>query len=526
MPAGSGKSLHPTKHHGRREVKRASVTALCLITLTAGLGGGYVFGTRRTTDTVVTKDAVKLSTVKVAQKDLVTYTETTATLGFATSATVSAPISGTVTSLLTSSNKIEAGTVVASIDGAPVVAMYGDTPSYRNLSAASLAGNDIRQLELNLVHLGFDPSHKIIIDSRFDAATAVSVTLFENSVGLIGDGTIAQGEIVFVPGQLLVDALSTSVGGSVNAGSALLVARQTERTLLVASRSGTKVERFAAPSTPVSTGTVLYWSNGFPVMAIVGDAGTTPTLTRALTIGVTNGADIKLLKSALQALDFGPVTVDQHYDAATSTAASAWLGSLGVTSNPASTTIPVGGFVVVPPGLSAGVSVVDPGSTLVGDSIVMSLTAPSRQVTTTAPVGSDTFALGAKINVLFPDGTEQIGTVTTVGNIATTSNQPGSTPSVRISIYVPEIPKSVEAFVEIPVTLRAVSAKAPKAFVVPVSALIALKEGGYAVETVTGTDANGVRLTKLVAVKPGLFSDGFVQVDGSLSDGVEVVVPS
>ncbi len=75
-------------------------------------------------------------------------------------------------------------------------------------------------------------------------------------------------------------------------------------------------------------------------------------------------------------------------------------------------------------------------------------------------------------------------------------------------------------------TLRVVSASVPKAIVVPVSALVALKEGGYAVEVVTGKNPDGTNQTKLIGVKPGLFTNGFVQVDGSLKPDTDVVVPS
>jgi hypothetical protein len=54
---------------------------------------------------------------------------------------------------------------------------------------------------------------------------------------------------------------------------------------------------------------------------------------------------------------------------------------------------------------------------------------------------------------------------------------------------------------------------------VPVGALLALKEGGYAVETV---DANGQH--RLVAVRLGVFSNGTVEVAGTgLRAGTKVV---
>lgn len=511
-------------------MRRASATALGLVALVAGAGGGYLAGTRHNDSSTVAKAPVKLSTAKVQQLDLTTYDETTATLGFTTSATVSSPVAGTVTSIVAGGDTVDAGTVVATVDGAPVVAMIGDVPGYRDLSTASTNGADIRQLELNLVQLGFDPGHKIVIDEKYDTATKNAVTAWEDSLGLTGDGKITKGELVFIPGRLLVDTVSATIGGAVNAGSPLVVGRQAERKYLVAGLAGATIEHQAAAGSKVATGTVLYWSNGLPVIAIEGDAAATPVLSRDLDVGVSDGIDVKLFEQALAAGGFtadSTLTVDDHFDSATATAAAAWLASLGVTVDPAAVVIPAGSFTVVPAGLSIGTGLVADGTVLPGDSVVMSLTAPSRQVTTTAPIGDKTFALGATIDVEFPDGTVQPGTVVDVGNVATNANgAPGDTPSVTITIGVDNIPATVDSFVEIPVTLRVVSASVPKAIVVPVSALVALKEGGYAVEEVTGKNPDGTNATKLVGVTPGLFTNGFVQVDGDLTANTDVVVPS
>lgn len=160
--------------------------------------------------------------------------------------------------------------------------------------------------------------------------------------------------------------------------------------------------------------------------------------------------------------------------------------------------------------------------------MVLHLTAPARVVSTTAPLGDETFAVGAEMEVVFPDGTTVVGTVTEVGTTASNAGgQPGETPTVPISIEVDQIPDSAASFVEIPVTLRIVTTSVPGALVVPVSALVALAEGGYAVETVTGTAADGSNLTELVGVETGIFSDGFVQVTSErLTAGQPVVVPS
>ena len=260
------------------------------------------------------------------------------------------------------------------------------------------------------MQLGFDPDHKIVIDETYGSATKAAETAWEDSLGLTGDGKITKGELVFIPGRLLIDTVSATVGGSVNAGSALVVGRQAERKYLVAGLAGATIDHQAPVGTKVATGTVLYWSNGFPVMAIEGDATATPALGRDLSDGVTDGVDVKLFEQALDALGFdadSTMVVDDHFDAATATAATAWVASLGITADPATLVVPAGSFTVVPAGLSIGTPLITDGTVLEGDGVVLSLTAPSRQVTTTAPIGDDTFKLGAKIDVEFPDRTVQ-----------------------------------------------------------------------------------------------------------------------
>ena len=98
---------------------------------------------------------------------------------------------------------------------------------------------------------------------------------------------------------------------------------------------------------------------------------------------------------------------------------------------------------------------------------------------------------------------------------------------MTITIHVDNIPDAVSSFVQIPVTLRVVAESSPKAFVVPVSALVALAEGGYAIEVVSGIAADGTQTTNLIAVTPGLYADGFVAIVGDqVQVDQTVVVPS
>ena len=66
---------------------------------------------------------------------------------------------------------------------------------------------------------------------------------------------------------------------------------------------------------------------------------------------------------------------------------------------------------------------------------------------------------------------------------------------------------------------------------VPVNALLALAEGGYALEVYDGEvdigtfeGESGVD-TSYIAVEIGVFTEGFVEVIGNISEGQLVVVP-
>ena len=76
-------------------------------------------------------------------------------------------------------------------------------------------------------------------------------------------------------------------------------------------------------------------------------------------------------------------------------------------------------------------------------------------------------------------------------------------------------PATAQLDVEITITTRL----AQDVITVPATALISTGDGGYAVEVVRGDT------TAFVAVEPGAFADGMVEVTG-IDAGTAVVVPS
>jgi hypothetical protein len=72
-----------------------------------------------------------------------------------------------------------------------------------------------------------------------------------------------------------------------------------------------------------------------------------------------------------------------------------------------------------------------------------------------------------------------------------------------------------------PVDVHLTTVAAADALAVPAEALLALAEGGYAIEVIDASSPSGVQL---VAVEVGAFADGWVQIDGAVDEGAAVVV--
>ena len=84
---------------------------------------------------------------------------------------------------------IKPGQALYEVDGAPVILMDGTTPAYRDLNSSDSAGQDILELNRNLVALGFNPDG-IVVDDVWQAATTAGVELLQESLGETETGSI------------------------------------------------------------------------------------------------------------------------------------------------------------------------------------------------------------------------------------------------------------------------------------------------------------------------------------------------
>jgi hypothetical protein len=128
---------------------------------------------------------------------------------------------------------------------------------------------------------------------------------------------------------------------------------------------------------------------------------------------------------------------------------------------------------------------------------------------------------GDPVTITLPDNTSAGGVVAKVSSVAETNESDDTTISAEITLDDPTVAGGLD---EAPVLVAITTATVHDAVVVPVTALLAMAGGGYAVEV---DDGSGIR--RIVPVVLGLFDDslGLVQVtDTELQVGQQVVVPA
>jgi hypothetical protein len=225
----SGAGLPPRRRRRRRWV----IVAVVLVMLAAGalvVISGVFAGSGGGSGSNDNGSATSLATV--TRQSLSENTQVNGTLGYAGSYTVLGQAPGTVTWLPAVGQVIRQGQVLYWVDGTPVVLLYGPTPAYRAL-AADVTGRDVAELNHDLVALGY--VRRSDVDSAWDEfhwATKAGVKKLQRHLGVEQSGTLAMGDVVFLPTAARVTTLQASLGAP--ASGPVLHASSTARTVGVA----------------------------------------------------------------------------------------------------------------------------------------------------------------------------------------------------------------------------------------------------------------------------------------------------
>ncbi|WBB62544.1 peptidoglycan-binding domain-containing protein [Streptomyces sp. WMMC500] len=251
--------------------------------------------------------------------------------------------------------------------------------------------------------------------------------------------------------------------------------------------------------------------------------GSTPFY-RALDVGA-EGKDVEVLEANLAALGHSGFTADDTYTDGTASAVVSWQEDLG--REQTGTVGP--GEAVVAGGARriADVQAVR-GSAPEGD--VLTWTGTERIVTVALEVQyEDLVDEGTGADVELPDGTVVNAEVTEVGTAATAepSDGGGGDPAsgaeeeatLPVTLAVGK-QKKLGRYEAAPVDVTVTAETREDVLAVPINALVALREGGYALETV---GAKGIAYTP---VELGIFAGGMVEVAGDgVTAGMVVGVP-
>jgi peptidoglycan hydrolase-like protein with peptidoglycan-binding domain len=276
-------------------------------------------------------------------------------------------------------------------------------------------------------------------------------------------------------------------------------------------RPGT-ITALSAVGTVLGRGSVVYEVDAKPVVLFLGSL----PLYRAVGTGMTDGPDVKLVEENLRDLGYsGFGTPNEKFTAATETAIKKWQKKLGVDQTGV---IELGDVVVT----AAPVRVSSVSTTLGADAAgsVLEYTDTTRWVTAELSEDEkDLAVVGAKVTLTI-GGKQVPGTVTSVVPAPPSDSQdPNADQSQKYTATVSiDDVAAIGAVDSGSVDVVVTSGERKGVLAVPVGALLALAEGGYAVESASG---------KLVAVTTGLFADGLVEVSGEgLTEGMKVVTTS
>jgi peptidoglycan hydrolase-like protein with peptidoglycan-binding domain/predicted nucleic acid-binding Zn-ribbon protein len=277
------------------------------------------------------------------------------------------------------------------------------------------------------------------------------------------------------------------------------------------------VTQLAEVGSVVQPGEVLFTLDGTNPAVLM--TGAVPAW-RRLEEGVSDGADVQQLESNLQALGLGSATlkVDQHWDTETTSAVKRWQSTLGLAETGV---IPLGRIVFEPGAMRITARSAVLGATIQPGAAVLQATSTTRVVTVALqPSLQSKVKKGDLVSVILPDGKSAAGKVSHVSSVAAkpASSADNAVPTITVLATLDD-PSATGSLDQAPVTVNITTATAKDVLAVPVTALVQLLDGGYAVQIKDGDQL------RYVPVKLGLFAGGWVQVAGEgLAEGRTVVV--
>ncbi len=286
-----------------------------------------------------------------------------------------------------------------------------------------------------------------------------------------------------------------------------------------------------AAGATIRAGQALYRVDDVPVTLM---AGRTPAW-RPFGLGMTGGSDVTELQASLiargDARGLFSVPTGQ-FDWLTAAAVERWQAASGY---PVTGQIALGQVVFLPAPILTGAPDAAAGQGAVPGSAPYAVTTTRRTVIVPLNPNIPAISPGEAVSLILPSGTATPGRVITVGSALAPAPAAGSSGSggsagsggsgaapagSTVAVVAPGRPGATGTGADVPIQVSLTVRSVRGVLAVPVSALLALAGGGYAVEVAGRSGTH-----HLTGVTTGAFAGGRVQISGpGIAAGAKVVV--
>jgi hypothetical protein len=264
---------HPALSRRRRWVIGLTVAITIAVAAVSGFAAALHAGSTRASGSAT----AAFETATVQRTTLASRRSVTGSLGYEGTSTIASANSGILTSADGIGSIVTRGHPLFSVDGIASYLLYGSVPAWRDYTTWAAPGADIAELSTNLAEMGY-----LAPSERSDHAgwpITNAVEHWQHRLGLPLTGQLSFGQIVFAASPLRVTGISTAVGTSVTAGSALISATSTALGVTAA------IDPTTAASLRVGNQVTVSTPDGQQRPATIASIATVATLTPSSTGG-------------------------------------------------------------------------------------------------------------------------------------------------------------------------------------------------------------------------------------------------
>jgi len=560
-----------------------------LVAVAALAYGGFYLGAQNN-DTLSNAKTLELSTTTVKKGDLENKEEYNGTLQQTDKKVLKTATAGVVTYLPDEGSVISFGEILFAIDNKHSILLEGETPFYRSLDMNSDPGKDIEQLENALVFLGY-ATDDFVPDQTFDQETSDMLNSLFTDYGIETKSEITPEEQIAIKNkedqietiQDTIDSGGTTLAEVNNKKKTLDDLQEDSITTLAEVNSKKKtlddaIENSTKENAAWQTATDLI-DGYYQQIELLKDLTNPKTAAKSQDTrddeiknyedlieeqkriremeegegSVVDGAEALAIENAQKAYDEAFESYNNGVDAAKALAienaqkaydealesynkgvdkaaelqqAEEELEELQLSAK-SETFSPTYALASETP-IIVGSYIISEGSAVAANSQMYNISSTGVEVVFQIDASDqDIVSVGDSVEVELPSEDRIKATVSYVDPVVT-QGQNGDFIEVKLDISSTE---EVKVYDQAPVDVFVTSEVSQDVLYVPVNALIALAEGGYALEIYNGESEVGVFEgvsgvdTTYVGIEIGVFTDGFVEVSGNISEGMIVVVP-